>query len=117
MRGVHRPSARRHTMQSPTPTITSPVTRKGMATGLAIIAAAGAGVGLAVVTSNDDASSPAVHPRVIPAARALPQGNEGKLGQSVTPAVSRLPQGNEGRLAVSPASSSPIDDRFHRFQH
>ena len=85
-------------MQPPSPTITSPVTRKGMATGLAIIAAAGAGVGLAVVTSNDDTSSPAVHPRVIPAARALPQGNEGKL-------------------AVSPASSSPIDDRFHRFQH
>ena len=84
-------------MQPSTPTISAPRTRKGLATALAVVAAAGVGVGLAVVTSNDDNT---------PAAQ-----------QQVVPAVSSLPQGNEGKLAASPESSSPINDRFHRFQH
>jgi hypothetical protein len=88
-----------------------------MATALAVLAAAGAGVGLAVITSDDDTSSPAVHQSVVPAVRDLPQGNEGRLGQNVIPAARQLPQGNEGKLAVPPASSSPVDDRIHRFQH
>ena len=84
-------------MQPSSSTISAPRYRKGIATALAVVAAAGVGVGLAVVTSDDNSS---------PAAQ-----------QQVVPARSSLPQGNEGKLAVPPESSSPINDRFHRFQH
>ena len=101
-------------MQPSTSTITAPRARKGLATALAVVAAAGVGVGLAVVTSNDDSTPQVSQQQVTPPVSSLPQGNEGKLGAQ--PSLYTV-QGNEGRaVAPSTQSSSPISDRFHRFQ-
>jgi hypothetical protein len=84
-------------MQLSTSTLTAPNARKGIVAVLAVTAAAATGVGLAVVTSDGDTSPSAL--------------------ERVTPAVSTLPQGNEGKAAPEQQSSSPVADRFHRFQH
>jgi hypothetical protein len=84
-------------MQLSSSTLTAPNARKGIVAILAVTAAAATGVGLAAVTSDGGTSSSAL--------------------QRVTPNVSTLPQGNEGKAGAVPQSSSPVADRFHRFQH
>jgi hypothetical protein len=84
-------------MQLSSSPITAPNARRGIVAILAVTAAAATGVGLAVVTSDGGTSPSAL--------------------ERVTPAVSTLPQGNEGKATPVPQSSSPVADRFHRFQH